>query len=131
MIADDAQVWYNGHQIAETRAMKNRVYVAQEARHLDYTDAERFGAVVFCTNLEYSNIPRSLNNQQLTKQVSMTLGRFDPETDFLLLSGNPITMGFAFHEAYRRCLEAGKPLHLLRWDGVDRCYQPVQFFTDQ
>jgi len=110
--------------------MTNKVIVAQENRHLDYTDAERFGEVVFATNIEFSPMPKSLNNKTMLQDLQLGFKDFDPENDYLLMSGNPITMGYAFFLAYWACLEKGKPLNILKWDNAAGRYQPVIFSTE-
>lgn len=104
-----------------------KVYVVQENPSLDYKDAERFGEVYFVTDREYSNVQGSLSNQQLITDVSRAVDAMNPATDYLLLTGNPITIGAAFSMAWNKAKTQGNELTLLRWDGISRTYVTVQY----
>lgn len=107
--------------------MRNsRVYVVQENQNLDYTDAERFGEVVFLTNMEYRPMASSKNNVDLLNQIDDGLSKFDPEQDYVILTGNPITLGYAFHRLLSNVGD-GTPVAILRWVPQDGRYKPVQF----
>lgn len=106
-----------------------KVVVVQENPHLDYSDAERYGDVEFITNLEYSDMANSLNNEHVLSDVRNKMAKFNPNEDYLLMTGNPITMGYAFHLAME-IAEAGaarQQIKLLRWDGITRTYRAVNF----
>lgn len=105
------------------------VFVVQENPHLDYSDAERFGEVEFITNIEFSPIKGSLNNERVLTDIRHAMAKFDPHRDYLLMTGNPISIGYAFHLAIRHSYlgTTRVPLNLLRWDGITRRYQHVTF----
>ena len=101
----------------------NRVYVVQENPKLNYMDAERFGDVRFITRLEYSPLKNSLVNQDVIKTIRSALGNFDPDNDYLLLTGGPVLLGYAFHLA----ISKKGYINVLQWDGIKQAYLPIQF----
>lgn len=109
---------------------ESKVFVVQENPGLDYSDAERFGDIVFITNQEYSSVTGSLNNQDILRDIERAMAKFDPRQDYLLMTGNPITIGYAFHRAMLRGQETegdDANIQLLRWDGFTRTYKAVLF----
>jgi hypothetical protein len=100
---------------------KARVYVVQENRHADYSDAERFGEVVFMTVDEFKPLNASLRNEDIKADIRKYLGSFTRD-DFIILTGNPTMIGFAFH----LCAAAGV-VNVLQWDKIDNSYKPFQF----
>lgn len=110
---------------------ESKVYVVQENPGLDYSDAERFGDIEFITNREFSSVTGSLNNRDILVDIERSMGRFDPKRDYLLMTGNPITIGYAFHRAMLRADHAysgdRQPINLLRWDGFTRTYKAILF----
>lgn len=114
--------------------LESKVFVVQENPGLDYTDAERFGDIQFITNLEYSGVSGSLNNADILADIDRAISKFDPSKDYLLMTGNPITIGYAFHKTMVKAAEAAggdygsRPaINLLRWDGFSRSYHAVRF----
>lgn len=107
----------------------NKVFVVQENPHLDYTDAERFGEVEFVTNVEYSSMQNSLNNINVIRDVQRAMSRFDPRRDYILLTGNPVTIGYTFHLALMATAREtnNASVRCLRWDGITRQYQSIDF----
>lgn len=99
------------------------VFVVQENPNLNYTPAEQFGEVRFLTASEFSPSKNSLRNVQLISDISAAMASFDPDRDFLLLSGNPIMMGYVAHLALSKKGYA-KFLWYSRNDGA---YLEVQF----
>lgn len=99
-----------------------KVYVIQENPRLTYEDAERFGEVVFMTVHEFRPMANSLQNDQICSEISRKLADFNPEEDYLLMTGNPITMGLVFAALARKC----DIITCLQWKR-DRCeYSAVQ-----
>lgn len=72
------------------------VFVVQENPNLNYTPAEKFGEVIFLTAAEFSPSKNSLRNVGIVKSIHDKLAEFDPDRDFLLLSGNPLMMCYAY-----------------------------------
>jgi len=101
------------------------VFVTQENLKLNYSDAERFGEIVFLTAREYSASPNSLHNKQTRKVVSEKLAVFNLKEDYLLLSGSPIIMCFAYYLIAIRHLDG--TINLLKWNGYNKQYDKIAF----
>lgn len=102
---------------------KPRVFVVQENPNLNYMSAEQFGEVVFMTAVEFSPMKNSPRNKVILDGIEAMMRDFDPDVDYLLLSGNPIIMGYVFHLAM-----AKKPeVSVLWWSRDDRKYNEVLF----
>lgn len=104
------------------------VYVVQEQNRIDYSDAERFGDVKFLTAIEYNGMRNSVRNSQALADIRSGLAGFDPSLDYLLLTGNPIAIGYAFHIAMVNAhnLKADK-LNVLQWEREKGQYKHVVF----
>lgn len=103
-----------------------RVFVVQENPNLNYIPAEKFGEVVFMTGIEFSPIKNSPRNAAVLECIETAMAQFDPATDYLLLSGNPIVMGYVFHLAMAKAPE----VRVLWWSRDDRKYTEVLFNPD-
>ena len=106
-----------------------KVFVTQENHRLNYSDAERFGEVVFLTAREYSPNANSKRNEMIEEEIYEALSKFDPDEDSILLSGDPIIMALAFHQAADipgrdRCEDL--TISLLKWDNQTRRYNQVR-----
>lgn len=113
---------------AKTQVEAAKVFVVQEQQHLDYSDAERFGEVKFMTRLEYNGLRNSLRNEQALADIRNGLIGFDSERDFLLLTGNPVTMGYAFWTAMLKAMGRGsEKLNILQWDRESGRYKAILF----
>ena len=106
--------------------MEPKVYVVKENPRLNYLDAERFGDVVFITDKDYTPMKNSICNQEIIKTIENYMSRFDPDKDFLLLTGGPVLIGYAFHLA----LNKKGYLQVLQWDNLQQVYIPIPFNTD-
>lgn len=102
-----------------------KVFVVQENLRADYSDAERFGEVVFMTVDEFKPINGSLRNQIVKDEIKSSLDKFTPE-DFLVLTGNPTMIGYAFHHAAGAVADKGGVLNILQWDKITNGYKPFQ-----
>lgn len=102
---------------------KPRVFVVQENPNLNYAPAEKFGDVYFMTSTEFSPMKNSPRNANILEHVELAMGAYDSETDYLLLSGNPIVMGYVFHLA----MVKAKEVRVLWWSRDDRKYNEVLF----
>lgn len=100
-----------------------KVFVVQENNKIDYSDAERFGDLVFLTVDEWKGVKNSLRDKNILEQVRTKISAFDPATDYLLLTGNPIIIGYAFHEVMARSDTAS----CLQWDRFTNSYRAVVF----
>lgn len=101
----------------------NKVYVVQENPRLDYTDAERYGDVVFMTAREFSPMKNSISNKTVLGDIDRHMKNFNPAEDFLLLTGGPILLGYAFSLA----LAKTGSIHVLQWDNYKHGYTPIRF----
>lgn len=99
------------------------VYVVQENPRINYMPAEEFGEVRFLTADEYSPSQHSIRNKHILEQVMGGLSKFNPQTDYLVLSGNPIMMGFAFS----LIMQKHGFLRVLHYHSADRKYVEVPF----
>ena len=100
-----------------------KVFVVQENPRLNYVDAERFGEVVFMTSKEFSPLKNSLVNAEIISDIQAFMKGFDPDNDYLLLTGGPVLLGYAFHLA----ISKRGYLTVLQWDGIKQAYLPIQF----
>lgn len=100
-----------------------KVFVVQENNRVDYCDAERFGEVRFMTAEEFKPMSSSLRNANILEDVRLHMGQFNPETDYLVLTGNPIVIGYAFHLA----LLKSPAVKCLQWDRFNGSYREVTF----
>ncbi|QOI69773.1 hypothetical protein IBZ20DMU1_29 [Acinetobacter phage DMU1] len=103
------------------------VYVVQENPRMNYLPAEKFGEVKFLTASEFSASQHSLRNKQILEQVMENLSNFDPDKDYLVLSGNPIIMGFVFS----LLIQKKGYLRVLWYHSIDREYVEVNFNPSQ
>jgi len=104
------------------------VFVTQENPRLNYSDAERYGEVVFVNVDEYSPNANSIRNQNILDNIDRLMRQYDPTTDYLLLSGDPVSMLLTFNtaaEIARNSFELDS-LRLLKWDGQNRSYNPIE-----
>lgn len=98
-----------------------KVYVTQETEH-QFSDAERFGEVVFLTKDDLTNNRNSLWNEGMMANLARQLRRFDPEQDSIVIAGSPyvaaavfMLLGHLKHQEVR----------VLRWDNRDYKYIPM------
>lgn len=97
------------------------VYVTQETRN-DFSPAEQFGEVKFITHKDLHNIRQSRHNEALVAEVKEALKHYDPERDWLVISGSPYVAALVF-----MLIGHKKPKHvqILRWDNRDFKYVPL------
>ena len=100
-----------------------KIFIVQENNRFNYLDAERFGEIEFLTGREYSPLKNSLMNADILNEIEGKMVKFDPDNDFILLSGNPVMIGYVFHLA----LEKKGYVKLLQWDGMRNEYKEVHF----
>lgn len=109
-------------QRAENMA-KATVFVVQENNRIDYSDAERFGDIRFITAEEFKPVKGSLRNLSILDSIRVHMESFNPEHDCLVMTGNPITMGYVFHLA----LQKSPIVKCLQWDRFNGEYREVVF----
>lgn len=103
------------------------VYVAQENNKVNYAPAEDYGRIVFLTSDEFSGLPQSLRNANVLQDICARFAAFDPTEDLIILTGNPVTMGYVFHLAFMRAIDVGVPLRYLQWDRNAGLYRVGMF----
>lgn len=104
-----------------TTERKPKVYVTQETRY-DFSPAEAWGDVVFLTNADLNNMRHSKHNEQVIAKVKDALKHYDPEFDWLVISGSPYIAALVFMLIGRK---QPKHVQILRWDNRDFVYQPL------
>lgn len=100
-----------------------RVFVTQEVRsgRIDYTPAAAFGAVKFCTIMDFSPMDDSMQNNVLVDELRSRLRDFNPESDFIVTSGSPLVIAAVFMILRERTAT----VRVLRWSNRDHIYQEV------
>lgn len=104
---------------------KPRVFVTQENPALNYLPAEEFGDVVFLTREDFSPVRNSLHNDALMAEVRSKLKDFDPERDFITVSGSPVVTAVVFMILSERT----RIVNILRWSNRDHLYQHLVINT--
>lgn len=103
---------------------KPRVFVVHENLDMNFSDAERFGEIVFVTNKEWNPRRGSITNSETLAAIRRKLiGEFAPDRDFLILNGPPVLLGYAFHVVASITINNRKPgIRMLSWDKPTRRY---------
>ncbi|KKL86466.1 hypothetical protein LCGC14_1944440 [marine sediment metagenome] len=101
--------------------MNPRVFVTQETRH-NYSQAERYGEIVFCSWREFSKHSQSKGNNDIIQGMNKIMEDFRSEEDWILPSGSPIAIGLAFIIA----ADKGSSIKILSWDNMVRQYHEVK-----
>jgi len=101
----------------------SKVYVTQENRRISFFDAERFGDIIFMSDKDFSPIKSSLMNVKIVQDIKKWMQDFDPDQDFLLLSGDPVLIGYAFHLAIWK----KGYIRILKWDQISKSYHEAHF----
>lgn len=101
--------------------MQPRVFVTQETSH-DFRAAEQFGTVEFVTAGDLNNMRQSLHNERLIADVKDKLKDFDPERDWLVITGSPYVSALVF---LLLGMKKFRSVRILRWDNRDFCYVPL------
>lgn len=99
--------------------MKAKVFITQENPNLNYLPAEQFGDIVFLTREDFSLVRNSLHNDALIAEVRQKLKEFNPETDYITVSGSPVVAAVVF----MILSEKTKTVNMLRWSNRDHVYQ--------
>lgn len=100
-----------------------KVFVTQEHPSLNYAPAEEFGEVVFMTIDDYSSIKNSLHNIDLIDELKNTVKEFDPDVDYIVISGSPVVSAIVFMLV--GMMYQGRQINVLRWSNRDHMYQPT------
>lgn len=97
-----------------------KVYVTQETPH-DFLPAEKWGEVQFLTTDDVSSIKGSIRNQELIDDLRHKLMKFDPDEDYILMTGSPYVSAIVVYLLADRC----RYLRFLRWSNRDKEYSLV------
>lgn len=92
-----------------------KVYVVQEATDKDFTPALEYGEVE-CLLPEGKRVMFMM--QPVIEELRFKLAKFDPDQDFLLMTGDPLAIGIATHLA---ATKSGY-VSLLKWDHREKRY---------
>lgn len=102
----------------------SRVWVLQETNH-DFTKAENYGEVVFVSVAgqdDFNNLRGSLSNERLLAHLSHELRDFNPEEDYIVITGSPYITAATFLILGNRRVQG---VRFLRWDNRDLIYIPL------
>lgn len=94
------------------------VYITQEVRGRDITDAVAFGDLQI---LVPAKEQVAYSTQPTTRRINRGLRNFNDE-DYLLLSGDPIVIGIACAQAAQ--VNMGR-FKALKWDRLEERYYPL------
>lgn len=97
------------------------IYCVQEMQNYDYSDAERFGEMIFLTHKEYNmSAKNSEMNKEILQNAVSRLANFNPDKDYLLLTGAIITQGLCLAYLWNRGFTK---LRCLKFDNRIQRYQ--------
>ena len=95
------------------------VFITQELRGRDVTDATEFGDLEILTS---SKNQTSYSTQPTIRKLNSSLYKFSDE-DYLLLSGDPVAIALAAAIAAK--YNRGR-FKMLKWDRLENKYFPLQ-----
>ena len=95
------------------------VYISQEVRGRDITDAVAFGDLQI---LVPAKEQVAFSTQPTVRRIARGLRNFN-DNDYILLSGDPVCIGIACAEAAR--VNNGK-FKVLKWDRLEGKYFPLE-----
>lgn len=99
------------------------VWVTQERQGFNYTDAEKFGEIEFVTSREYTLPMNSPGNAGIKVAIITAAAKFNPDTDYLLLSGSPVIAGVLIGNIIKK--HDPKVIRVLKWNKRDNDYNPI------
>ena len=99
---------------------KATVYITQD-NNKNYAPAHNYGVPTFITNLEYESICNSANNRNIHSDIRKFVSTFNPEVDYVLLSGDPVVIGLVINAAF----SISGSVQVLKWSSQDRMYVPM------
>ena len=100
--------------------MRGKVYVVQDNGTKNFNDAHKFGDIVI---LQRRDIPLFEDTKLIIIEMREKLKDFDPQKDWLLLTGDPLLIGLS-------TFIVGSTKHhvpCLKWDRQTTQYFPVTF----
>jgi len=100
------------------------VFVAQEQKHLDFGLAEAWGEVRFLTADEFKPQRHSIMNRHILDNVKDALwSRYRPDLDWVVLTGNPIMIGWVMHIAIEKAAHEDVDVGVLHYDRFRQGYR--------
>ncbi len=103
------------------------VYVTQETE-FDFTDAERWGDIVFLTHDDLFNHRDSDHNRIVMANIRRRLTAFSATSDYILIAGSPYVAAAVFNMLGTMGYDS---IRVLRWSNRDRVYTPILINTAQ
>jgi hypothetical protein len=100
---------------------RGKVYVTQEVG-VDYSKAETYGDIAFLTMEDFVNSHPSLLNEALARELRHNLRNFNPDDDWIVISGSPYVSAAVFMILG---LTGIRKVKILRWDNRDLVYRPM------
>ena len=102
----------------------SKVFITQENSNFNYVPAEDFGTLVFMTSLEFSKHKDSQINKNILATIKAQIDKFNPKTDYVLLSGSPVVNGAVFL-ALGEKFGFSEEINILKWSNRDGVYQTM------
>jgi len=96
----------------------SKVYVIQDTNH-NLSHATQYGEFVFINKNDYPVWGDS--SDDFLNNMSKVLSAYDPIDDYLLMIGDPVSIGLAFSYI----TEKWNMVRLLKWDGQSKKYLPI------
>jgi len=107
----------------EIKEMENKegiVWITQE-NNKNYSQAKNYGEPTFVTSFEYSSIANSKINTVIKKDIDTMANKFNPETDHLLFTGDPVIIALCVHAL----LAIHGSINVLKWANQDKIYNSI------
>jgi hypothetical protein len=100
---------------------KSTVWITQE-NNKNYSQAKNYGTPTFVTSFEYSGIANSKINSYILKDIDAMANKFNPETDYLLFTGDPVIIALCVHAL----LAIHGSVNVLKWQNQDKIYNSIK-----
>lgn len=97
------------------------VWITQE-NNKNYSQAKNYGTPTFVTSFEYSSIANSKINSYILKDIDAMANKFNPETDYLLFTGDPVIIALCVHAL----LAIHGSVNVLKWQNQDKIYNSIK-----
>lgn len=95
-----------------------KVFVVQEGP-FDYTSAEDYGELVFCSYKELTPTRGGQYNESIIQGIKKAMANYVAGYDYILLSGSPVAIAHCLAAAF--AAKRGEHL-LLKWDNQKNAY---------
>lgn len=100
------------------------VFVTNEMQH-NYAEAEQYGDITFLSADDFSNTKGSIRNEAIISDMRHKLKKFDPDQDWIVLTGSPYITAAVFLILGGMGLRS---LKILRWD--NRGFKYIPFYLE-